>query len=289
MTRFFRPILSLLFLVGTTAAVAQTPTVRIQEYDGIVSALPRIAIEKGFCAKHGINCILQKINSGPLAIQGVLSGSIDIAQPAPEIAISASVRGSDLKAVSGSWTTNSFMLVTGPDMAEAGKRGYPTVIHELKGKRVGVNVRGSGGEFLMTTMLQDQGLKGSDVTYVAVGGGNTAYQALQARQVDAIMAFPPMDGFCKVLKTCTVAVAFAEGQGPKEITATNGNGGLYIAKRDFANKNPKIISSFVSAMGDAERFIKDPANKEEVLRITMKYFRLEIPEGEAIVRSSLDQ
>lgn len=289
MRRLFRSTVSLLFVAGTTAAAAQMPTVRIQDIDGMTTTLSRIAVEKGFCPKHGINCVLQKINSGPLAIQGVLAGSIEIATPSPEIAISASARGSDLKAIAGHWAKNSFMLITGPDMAEAGKRGYPSIIQDLKGKRIGVNIRGSAGEFLFTTMLQDQGLKPSDVTYVAVGVGNTAYQALQTRQVDAVMAFAPMDGFCNVLKTCTIAMTVGDGQGPKDIVATRGNGGMYIASRDYAAKNPKVISSFLSAMAEAERFIKDPANRDEELRITLKYFRLDMPQGEAITRDSLDR
>lgn len=289
MTRLFRTAVSLLFVAGATAAAAEMPTVRIQDIDGMTTTLSRIAVEKGFCTKHGIKCVLQKINSGPLAIQGVLAGSIEVATPAPEIAISASARGSDLKAIAGHWAKNSFMLITGPDMAESANRGYPSVIHDLKGKRIGVNIRGSGGEFLMTTMLQAQGLKPSDVTYVAVGVGNTAYQALQARQVDAVMAFPPMDGFCNVLKTCHIAMALGEGEGPKDIVAAKGNGGMYIASREFAKKNPKVISAFLSAMADAERFIKDPVNRDEELRITLKYFRLDLPQGEAITRDSLDR
>lgn len=289
MPRLFRTTVSLLFAAGATAAAAQTPTVRIMDIDGMTTTLSRIAVEKGFCTKHGINCALQKINSGPLAIQGVLAGSIDVATPSPEIVISASARGSELKVISGHWAKNAFMLITGPDMAEAGKRGYPSVVQELKGKRIGVNIRGSAGEFLFTTMLQDQGLKASDVTYLAVGVGNTAYQALQARQVDAVMAFAPMDGFCNVLKTCTIAMALGDGQGPKEIVAGRGNGGMYVTSRDFATKNPKVISAFLSAMAEAERFIKDPANRDEELRITQKYFRLEMPQGEAITRDSLDR
>ncbi len=97
MRRLFGTTVSLLFAAGATAAAAQTPTVRIHDIDGMTTTLSRIAVEKGFCTKHGINCVLQKINSGPLAIQGVLAGSIEIATPSPEIAISASARGSDLK------------------------------------------------------------------------------------------------------------------------------------------------------------------------------------------------
>ena len=64
---------------------------------------------------------------------------------------------------------------------------------------------------------------------------------------------------------------------------------MYIASRDYAAKNPKVISSFLSAMAEAERFIKDPANRDEELRITLKYFRLDMPQGEAITRDSLDR
>lgn len=48
-------------LLSTQAALAQTPTLRIQDYPGIGNFLVRVANARGLCEKHGIRCELRPI------------------------------------------------------------------------------------------------------------------------------------------------------------------------------------------------------------------------------------
>lgn len=278
-------------LAGATAASAQTPTtpLRIQDYPGIIGTLVRVAIEKGYCTRHGVQCTLQTIPAAPLGVQTMLAGGIDVALVPSEVAVQAAARGSDIKIVSGLFDVSPFMLFFGPQLANQADKGYPAVMHALKGKKVGVTSRGAGPEFQVTTMLQGAGMQADDVTFVAVGSPNTGYPALINGQVDAAMSFTPFDGFCDVLKTCRIALFPAKGEGPTEITQLNGAGGLYVMRGDYIAKNPKAVDAFKLALRDAEHFATDPANAKELLQITLKYYRIDVPKGDEILDNSLQR
>ncbi|MFX5960874.1 hypothetical protein ABTE72_19130, partial [Acinetobacter baumannii] len=66
-------------LLSTQAALAQTPTLRIQDYPGIGNFLVRVANARGLCEKHGIRCELRPIPQAPLALQTLLAGDLEVA------------------------------------------------------------------------------------------------------------------------------------------------------------------------------------------------------------------
>lgn len=272
-----------------TAAQAQTPTIRIQDYPGIIGTLARVAVDKGYCAKNGIQCTLTTIPAAPLGVQTLMAGGIEVALPPSEVAIQSVARGADLKIVGGMFNASPFMLIVGPGLLASADKGYPAIMQDLKGKKIGVTSRGAGPEFQVKTLLRQAGLKEDDVTFVAVGSPNTGYPALLNKQVDAVMSFVPFDGFCDILKTCRIAVLPAKGEGPKVLTDLNGAGGLYVMRREYTIKNPAAVEAFVKALREAERFTADPANGAELLQITLNHYRIDMPKGDEILKSSLER
>jgi NitT/TauT family transport system substrate-binding protein len=284
-----RMIAAAFLLAASSVAHADAQTLRIQDYPGIVGTLARVAIEKGYCAKHGVQCVTQMIPAAPLGVQTLLAGGIEVALAPSEVAIQSAARGAELKIVGGMFDANPFMLIVGRDLLGSADKGYPAVMNDLRGKKIGVTARGAGPEFQVKSMLLEAGLKPDDVTFVAVGSPNTGYPALLNKQVDAVMSFVPFDGFCDVMKTCRIAVLPAKGQGPKVLTDLNGAGGVYVVKREFAQKNPAAIEGFVGALRDAEQFTANPANSAELMQITSKYYRIDMPKGDEVLKSSLER
>lgn len=288
-TSLYRWLAAGFTLLACAAAQAQPLTLRIQDYPGIVGTLARVAIEKGYCNDHGLKCTLTTIPAAPLGVQTLMAGGIEVSLPPPEVAIQSVVKGADLKIVSTSFAYNPFMLILGKDLMASADKGYPAVMHDLKSKKIGVTARGAAPEFQIKTMLKDAGMKDDDVTFVAVGSPNTGYPALLNKQVDAVMSFVPFDGFCDVLKTCRIAVMPAKGEGPKTLVALNGGGGLYVMRKDFLIKNPNAGEAYLKAMRDAQKFATNPANLDELMQITLKYYRLDMPKGDEILRNSLQR
>src|SRR4051794_29828145 len=65
-------------VIGAGSASAQ-PLMRIQDYPSSVLNLPHwVMIEGGFCEKHGIKCESVPIPSGPVGLQALAAGSIEV-------------------------------------------------------------------------------------------------------------------------------------------------------------------------------------------------------------------
>ena len=292
MRRFFstrlKTALGLAALTWGATVSAQMETLRIQDYPGLGNVMARVAVANGFCEKNGIKCELKAIPAAPLGIQTLLAGDIEIAFGPAEVVIQAANKGADLKIIGNGARDSIFFLMAGAhtETPNAAK-GYPAVMADLKGKKIGVTARGSGAEFQLLDMLKGAGMSGSDVTIVPVGAPNTALPAIANKQIDALMLFAPMDGFCAAMKVCRVLVDPRKGEGPKEITQLNGATGPMTVRGEFAQKKGAALDAFAKAMRESEAFIQNPANFNAVLKVINDTFKVEGPAGAAAVEASL--
>ena len=285
---FLRATLGAVVLTLSASALAQTETLRIQDYPGLGNMIVRVAAANGYCEKNGLKCELKTIPSGPLGIQTLMAGDIDIAFGPAEVVIQAANKGADLKIIGNAARDNIFFLMAGAhtETPNAAK-GYPALMADLKGKKIGVTARGSGAEFQLLDMLKGAGLTSNDVTIVPVGAPNTALPAIANKQVDAVMLFAPMDGFCAAMKVCRVIVDPRKGEGPDAITKLNGASGPMTVRGEFAQKKGATLDAFAKAMREAEAFAQNPANFAAVLKVINDTFKIEGPAGAAAIEASL--
>ena len=280
-------VLTLAF-AGPVAGQGKGESVKFQDYPGIGNMLVRVAISKGYCDKYGIKCAVQPIPSGPLGAQAMLAKSIDSALIPAEIMVGAINKGAKMKMVTGGAVSNVAALIGGNHVPQpnAGK-AWPAFMQDLKGRKIGVTARGSLMETATTWMLLKAGMNAEDVTFVAVGGPNTAYGALVSKQVDAIMMFEPAGAMCTVLATCRVIWRGAADKLPAEQYALNGGGSGLVFNQDYIDKNPQVIEAVIRAMKDADAFINNPANFDETVKIAESYFKFDMPKGDEVLRTSL--
>ena len=263
-------------------------TVKFQDYPGTGNMLVRVAISKGYCEKAGIKCELQTIPSAPLAAQAMLAKSIDSFLGPAEVMTPAILRGSKMKMVSGGVVTSVLQLIVGNHVdAPNANKGWPAFMQDFKGKKVGVTTRGSATELWMTYLLTRAGINPEGVTFVAVGGPNTAYGALVSKQVDGLMLFDPVGTMCDVLKTCKVLYRAASDPQPADVYAVNGGSSGLVFTQEYIDKNPHVIDAVIKAVKDADAFINAPANFDEVVRIAGQYFKFEMPKGDEVLTTAL--
>jgi NitT/TauT family transport system substrate-binding protein len=280
-------------VASTGIAAAQTAArqlVRIQDFPGVGNLHTRVAIEQGYCDKHNITCELKMIPSSPLGLQALVSGSIDVSMASIEPVIQAAIKGAEVRVVGGNLADNPFFLVFGdllktPNLA----KGYPDLMLDLKGKKIGVTARGSASEFQFKDLLIGAGLKSDDVTFVAVGAPNTAYPAVVERQVDAALTFEPSGAMCEVLKTCKVVLSLARDEGPPSLKGLNGAATVFVVRSGQIGKQTETSEAFMKAMQDADAFIHETENRAQVEKITLKYFKLDVPDSAAVVRVAVDR
>jgi NitT/TauT family transport system substrate-binding protein len=153
-----------------------------------------VANRKGFFGQHGIDASFVNVSSGSAAMQALLSGSTQMANVAIFESLEASEKGEDVKYIVGA-ATGSFgelvisKSVTLPDEAQ----GYPAVIRDLKGKKIGVSSKGSATYYALVYTLKQAGLDpNKDVTIVPAGTLGAQLTAMKAGQLDGFMSQEPV-------------------------------------------------------------------------------------------------
>ena len=273
---------------SSAAAQGKGETVKFQDYPGLGNMLVKVAIAKGYCEKAGIKCELQSIPAAPLGMQAMLAKSIDAAFGPAEVMNGAVLRGAKMRMVVGGAVTNVNTLLAGNHLEtpNAGK-GWPAFMQDLKGRKVGVTARGAATEVTTRWLASKAGIDPEQITFVAVGGPNTAYGALVSKQVDAVMIFEPAGAMCEVLKTCKVMWRAATDRQPAEQFALNGGGNGLIFTQEYIDRNPHVIDAVIRAVKEADAFINVPANFPEVSRIAQQFFRFDMPRGDEVLERAL--
>ncbi len=274
-------LMSLPLAIG--AAAQPLETVRIQDYPGLGNPLVRVAVANKYCEKHGIRCVLQPVPSAPLGMQMLLAGDLEVQMGPQEVLFNAAARGTKLKVVALAHNTPMTFLVAGNKLPtpKAGA-GYPALMKDLKGRKIGVTARGAGPEFQVISMLKGAGMAAEDVVLVPVGAPNTALPALMSGQVDAVMSFEPMGGLCKVQKSCRMLVDLRKGEGPADLQAVKGAATLLVVRADYAERKPQVAMALRAALRDAEAFVQAPANRAAVLQIIRETWELAGPDADQI-------
>lgn len=271
-------------LASAAMAQGKGESVKFQDYPGTGNMLARVAISKGYCEKYGIKCTLQRIPTGPLGAQALLAKSIDAGLFPAEVMTPAIANGAKIKIIAGGAVSNVGLAIAGNhvDAPNAGKP-FPAFMRDMKGKKIGSPARGSALEKMATGMLIKAGMSPDDVTFVAVGGPDTAYGALVSKQVDFLFLFDPAGSMCDVLKTCKTLWRGATDKEPAETYAMNGGGSATVVRQETIDQNPNVVEAIIKAFRDADTFINNPANYAETKQITEQYFKFDFPKGDEVL------
>ena len=203
-----------------------------------------------------------------LGLQALIGKTIDVSQTGTLLAAQTVAAGGDVVIVGTSLPDNVLAVSVRNDVPLPNKaKGYPAIMKDFKGLKVGETSRGAG-EALFNHMLREAGLQPSDVTYVAVGGPATAYAALAVgKQIDAVIMFQPLTQLCQFNKTCATVIDMTAGEGPAAVAAMNGASVPFVMRREMADGNQALVHAFHAAMRDAAAWFNDPANFEELVKI----------------------
>lgn len=257
------------------AAGAQTPrangeTLKIQNYAGTTGNMHAVVAKaKGFCEKYNFKCETAIINSTVLGMQALLGKSIDVVQGGGDVVAATLAAGGDVTIVGVSLPNNVLSVSVRNDVPLPSKdKGYPAIMKDFKGLKIGVSARGTSSELLFNRMLADVGLLPADVTYLAIGGPGTAYTSMVVgKQIDGVIMFQPLTQLCRFNKTCDTVIDMTLGEGPAAIKAMNGSAVVFAMRREQADGNPALMASFYAAMKDTAGWFNDPANFEELVKI----------------------
>ncbi len=177
------------------------------------------------------------------------------------------INNGECLSVLGAGTRQFFSLIGQPDfdlphLAE----GYPAVMEDLVGKKIGITVTGGTTDLLVQTLFREAGLPHDAYIAIPTGAGATSVAAFEADQVDVMMALPG------------VAQQIGEGNYQMVLDLLNGNPDVltdsliagFITTCAYAEENPEIVGSACRAYRSAFDFVNDDANRDAVIESLTK-------------------
>lgn len=259
-------------------AAAQALPANVAVYTGALVTVPTyVAKDLGIYGKHGLNVSLLDFRAAPDATAALFSGAVDLMSNSPGNMMLVNSRGRDLVAVVDNFPAPVWSLVVGKDVAIPGKAaGYPALMRDLRGKKIGVPAIGSDGHNFARRFLRDAGMDPEkDVTFLAVGLGPDAVAAFKAGQLDAVMAIEPVQTVLEALGGKVVLDLLADKTIPEFASWTSS---VYHSTKAHADKNAEMMKRFQAAQEEAIAFVRDPANAEKVAAVWSKYNKALTPE-----------
>jgi ABC-type nitrate/sulfonate/bicarbonate transport system substrate-binding protein len=245
-------------------AAQPLPPLSVIAFPGIGTWPIRIAQEKGFFARNGIEVNLSPTPNSVFQITSLVAGKFDIAMTAADNVV-AYVEGQG--EVPLDEARDLFMFMGGspslPVVASIPEiKDYP----ELRGKTLAVDALTTGYAFVLFDLLKRNGLQASDYRIESAGGTLARWQGMRERKYAAAVLTSPFDlmaqadGF-NLLQYARDAYGHYE-----ESVATT--------RRAWALVNEDKIIAYVRAYVSAVEWLREAANKDEAISILRKHFSL---------------
>ncbi len=219
-----------------------------------VSALQfYIAQRKGFFTREGINFEMLPIEGGTANMVAALSkGVVDITRTATPYLIQDVLKGSDNVAILGETATPIYSLIAKPDIK---------TFTDLRGKTVGLSLAVDTISISTRKLMAMNGIKEGDFKVKELVGTPARADCLRKGECDAVPLGQPED--LQLIK-----------QGYRRLgvsTDAMSNFQFIVSavRRSWGEKNKDALVRYVRALASSYRFMRDPAVRDEVVRIIL--------------------
>jgi len=213
--------------------------------------------EAGYFARRGLTVSISQV-SASAAVQGVISGTIDIYQGGAA-AIAGNLAGADLIYVAAAVDRSSLNIF--------GQRNL-TTFESLRGKAISTTSPGAFGEIAVRMTARKLGMEmGKDIKLLFHRTPAEALSTFLVGNADGLVITPPQTEIAKQKGYPVIIDYFKEGL---KITGP----GTAVA-REFAQKNPNTIKAFLMAYLDGLRRCID--DEDYAKKIEAKYTKISDP------------
>lgn len=221
-----------------------------------------VAREKGFFARENIDLDVTYMTPD-LVIKALLAGAVDLSRSGAHFGLIAAARGGEIKIIGGSTYGYPYQVIGQPQLKS---------LAELKGQKVAAASLASITTTIFKDVMQRQGIPPTAYTLLFVGGSPERFQAVSSGQVAASLAEAPPFNFRSIDAGRKVLLNYSDEIKNLLYTA-------YFASNKSLAQNRALLTRFMRAMGQAMRWLNDPANEKAVIEIMMQ--RLKIDEATA--------
>lgn len=211
-----------------------------------------MAREIGAFGKYGVEPNLVFISSSPVMVPALLGGDVQCAVAGANAVIAAVIGGAPLVSVASLANRPYLRLWVQPEFNR---------IEELRGKTLGVSRFGATTDNLTRILLRRVGLENA-VNIRQLGGTLEVGLAFRHRQIDgAVLATLRTDVAHKILvELADSGIQYSMGQ--------------LVVSRDFLKRSADTVERILRAYIEGVAALRDPANKERVVRTIANVTRL---------------
>lgn len=251
---------------------SELATMKVMMFPSVAYRLPVVvADQKGIFEDHGVRIEVVPQPNNLQGIQALEATSSQAGQMSATTLAQGFQAGSKVKFFCGGLphVMSSMVAPAGSKLpsVEDGA-SVDEVLKSFEGKKVGVQTPvGTGFQMLLAAALKEAGVDVDKVTWINVGGSNQVTQAaLQNGSVDVAQTSPPGT---QTLVENGIAEQLVYMPEESEIYRDLYGSG-WAGPADWLEENPDTAKAFCDATAEALDYINDPANKDEVLAISMK-------------------
>jgi ABC-type nitrate/sulfonate/bicarbonate transport system substrate-binding protein len=257
MWRIFLGLLSLAFLSSIVSGVHAAP-IRIASAGLSGEFLPLwVAQDRRLFKKYGLDTEVITIQGGPLAVQTLLSGSVQFHAGGTSSIIDAKMRGADTATLAVFIDSLPYTLIASQAIKSA---------TQLKGKKFAVSRLGSVSDLSLRIALRNMGINPEkEAVILGIGDQTARFTALRSGSVDATVISPPLTvtarkmGFTQITSFQDAGITWTYNS----IDTTD----------DFAQRNPQTVLNFLRGFVEGIAYIFK--NKEESLVTLKQWMRLD--------------
>jgi ABC-type nitrate/sulfonate/bicarbonate transport system substrate-binding protein len=235
---------------GCAAAQAQTKMTVAYSSIGPMAAGVWMAKDSGAFEKYGLNADIILITSGPVAVQALIGGDLQVVSAASNAVINAVLNGAPIIAVGGTANRPYHRLFVQQEINR---------MEDLRGKALGVTRFGSITDNLTRILLRKHGLEGA-VNVRQMGGTIEVAAAFQNRLIAGAVTSE-----LRVSSPPKILVRLVDMGIPYSMN-------MIAVQKEYYRRNPEATENMVRAYVDGLAFMH--RNKDRAIRIITKYSRL---------------
>lgn len=232
------------------AAHAQTKMTVAYSSIGPMAAGVWMAKESGAFEKYGIQADIILITSGPVAVQALIGGDLQVVSAASNAVINAVLNGAPIIAVGGTANRPYHRLFVQPEINR---------MEDLRGKALGVTRFGSITDNLSRILLRKHGLEGA-VNVRQMGGTIEVAAAFQNRLIAGAVTSE-----LRVPSPPKILVRLVDMGIPYSMN-------MIAVQKEYYRRNPEPVEKLVRAYVDGLAFMH--RNKDRAIQIITKHSRL---------------
>ena len=229
---------------ASTPGAASAPTaVAVAAYPVMSNAATYIGESEEIFADNDLDVSIQTITAGADAVPLLLKGDLTFAPVDVPTAVKAAQENVGVVAVAtmmeGVSVDKGYVGVVAP--SDSGIKAWK----DLEGKKVAVNALGGSAVAQINASMEEEGADPSKVQWVELAQPQTI-PALLAGQVDAANLAQP-------LLTAAESEGLVQIGNPEQLTVANVPTFVYLATKDYVDKNPAVVESFQKAIAESAK------------------------------------